>query len=72
MPNVAISSVMASWLTILPSTSRSISQATMIISTSAPAKASRLASSLLSKPSSAGNHSEKRAIASAANSTIAP
>ena len=35
-------------------------------------KASRLPSSLLSMPASFGIHSEKRAIASAANSTIAP
>ena len=71
-PSVAISRVMPSWFTSLPSTSRSISQATAIITSMAPPKASRLASSLLSKPSSSGNHSEKRAIANAANSTIAP
>jgi precorrin-6x reductase len=38
----------------------------------AAAKAITLASTLLSKFSSAGNHSAKRAMASAANSTIAP
>jgi len=63
---------MPSWLTSLPSTRRSINQATATITSMAPAKASRLASNLLSKPSSAGIHSEKRAIASAANNTIAP
>jgi len=44
----------------------------MTISTIAPTKASTLASTLLSKPSHCGNHSARRAIASAANSTIAP
>ena len=72
MPSVAISRVMPSWLTSLPSTSRSMSQATATITAIAAAKASRLASSLLSNPSSAGIHSEKRAMARAANSTIAP
>ena len=50
MPSVAISSVMPSWLTSLPSTSALISQASAIITSAAPAKASTLASSLLSKP----------------------
>ncbi len=72
MPSVAISSVTPSWLTSLPSTSRSITHATATISSNAAAKASRLANSLLSRPISLGIHSEKRAIASAANSTIAP
>ena len=72
MPSVAISSVMPSWLTSLLSTSRSTSQATATISTIAPRKASTLPSTLLSVPSSAGSHSEKRAMASAANSTMAP
>src|SRR5512139_3530279 len=72
MPSVAISSVMPSWLTSLDSARRSISQATATISTIAPTKASTLPSTLLSKPPQCGIHSEKRAIASAANSTIAP
>src|SRR6185295_12955492 len=72
MPSVAISSVTPSWLTSLPSTSRSISQATPTISSSAPAKAIRLPSSTLSRCSSLCDHSAKRAMASAANSTMAP
>src|SRR3990167_2567255 len=72
MPSVAISSVMPSWLTSLPSTSFSISQATITITSIAAAKASTLPSTLLSMPRPCGIHSEKRAIASAANSTIAP
>ena len=72
MPSVAISSVMPSWLTSLLRQRRSTSQATAIITSSAAPKPSRLATSLLSKPSHCGNHSAKRAIASAANSTIAP
>jgi len=72
MPSVAISSVMPSWLTSLPSTKRSITQATAIIASIAMPKPIRLARILLSKPSSWGAHSAKRAMASAANSTIAP
>src|SRR5690349_19074176 len=72
MPRVAISSVMPSWFTSLLSTTRSMIHATTIITSAAPANASRLASTRLSKPSSFGNHSAKRAMASAANSTIAP
>ena len=72
MPSVAISSVMPSWLTSLPSTSRSISQATPIITSIATPKASRLISSLPDRPVHCGIHCAKRAIVSAANSTIAP
>ena len=73
MPSVAISSVMASWFTSLLKASRSISQATTIITPIASTNASRLATNLLPcSPSSGGTHSAKRAIASAANSTIAP
>src|SRR5688500_13088630 len=72
MPSVAISSVMPSWLTSLPSTSRSTSQATMNITTIAQTKARALLRNLPSTPVHCGIHSAKRAIASAANSTIAP
>src|SRR5262245_57868418 len=72
MPSVAISSVTPSWLTSLPSTRRSTNQATATISNSAATNATRLPSNLLSNRSRCGTHSEKRAIASAANSTIAP
>ena len=72
MPSVAISSVMPSWLTSLDRHRRSIAHASTTISAIAAMKASRLASSRLSKPSHCGIHSAKRDIASAANSTIAP
>ena len=72
MPSVAISSVMPSWLTSLPSTSFSISQAAAIMTTIAARNPSTLPIHWLSKPSQLGIHSAKRAIASAANSTIAP
>ena len=44
----------------------------MNINTAASANAITLPSSLFSMPSQPGTHSEKRAMASAANSTIAP
>ncbi len=72
MPSVAISNVMPSWLTSLPSTSFSISQAHTIITPIAAMKPSTLATIWFSKPNQSGIHSAKRAIASAANSTIAP
>ena len=72
MPSVAIRSVMPSWLTSRPRTSFWISQASTTITSAAPTKAIALSTNLLSRPVSFGIHSAKRAIASAANSTIAP
>src|SRR5574343_1176638 len=72
MPSVAISSVMPSWLTSLPSTKRCTAQASATMHAIAAAKPTRLPSHRLSVCSQALLHSEKRAIASAANSTIAP
>ncbi|MNK79383.1 hypothetical protein D3C87_990500 [compost metagenome] len=72
MPSVAISSVMPSWFTSLLSASRSMSQATTIITAMAAMKARMFARIWLWKPNHCGNHSAKRAMASAANSTIAP
>ena len=72
MPSVAISSVMPSWFTSLLSASRSISQATTTMIAIAATKARMFARIRLWKPSHCGIHSAKRAIASAANSTIAP
>ena len=72
MPSVAISSVMPSWLTSRPSTSRSISQASTTIISAASDEGDRVADELAVEPVSFGIHSAKRAIASAANSTIAP
>jgi len=72
MPRVAISSVMPSWLTSLPSTSFSINQASTTIAAIATMKASTLTSSLSCRPVQCGIHIAKRAIVSAANSTIAP
>ena len=72
MPSVAISSVAPSWFTKWRSTRRSISQATINISAPAAMKATTLASTGLAIPVHSGNHSAKRAMARAANSTIAP
>ena len=72
MPSVAISSVIGSWLTRWRSASRSISQATPIMMAMLTAIASATVTAPGSMPSQPGIHSEKRAIASAANSTIAP
>ena len=72
MPSEAISSVMCSWFTSLLSASRSISQATTTMIAMAVMKARMLATTRLSKPNHLGYHSAKRAMASAANSTIAP
>ena len=72
MPSVAINKVVPSWLTRCRSTRRSISHATENMMTAAIANAIRLAAILLSIPSHCGIHSAKRAMASAANNTIAP
>ena len=73
MPSVAISSVTPSWLTSLPSTSFSISQATTIMTISAGDEGQDVgAATCPSRPVHCGIHSAKRAMASAANSTIAP
>ena len=72
MPSVAISSVVASWLTRWRSTKRSMATASRNMTAALAMKASTLARIMLSKPSQRGNHSEKRAIDSAATSTIAP
>src|SRR3990167_5963529 len=72
MPSVAMSRVTPSWFTRWRSTRRSISQASANMSTAASAKASTLPINLLSRPSHCGIQAEKRAMASAANSTIAP
>ncbi len=71
MPKVAINKVVPSWLTKLRSTKRSINQATANITTAAKAKAIRLTNHAGPKPA-VFNHSAKRAIAKAANKTIAP
>ena len=71
MPKVAINSVVPSWLTKLRSTSRSISQATANITKAAKANAIRLTNHKLPTPE-AFSHSENRAIAKAANKTMAP
>ena len=67
-----ISSVIPSWLTSLPRTKRSITHASAIITRIATANASTLTSHFDSRPVQPGIHCEKRAIASAANKTIAP
>ena len=72
MPSVTISSVAPSWFTSLRSTKRSTAQATTNITAPAPTMPITLARKRLSPPSAALLHSEKRAIASAATSTIAP
>src|SRR5574343_648976 len=72
MPRVAMSSVTPSWLTRWRRTRRSITQASKNMKTTDTAKASMLESSLLSRPVQAGIHSAKRAMHSAASSTIAP
>src|SRR5574343_1095916 len=72
MPSVTIRRVAPSWLTSLRSTKRSTVQATTSMTPTAPTPAIRLASSNWSPPSAALAHSEKRAMARAANSTIAP
>ncbi len=72
MPSVAISSVMPSWLTRRDSASFSTAKATAIITAIAMMKASTLANTGLAMPVHCGIHSAKRAIASAANNTIAP
>ncbi len=72
MPSVAISNVTPSWFTKWRSTKRSTAQANTNMRKAAMAKAKMLASSRLSKPSHSGSHSAKRAMANAANSTIAP
>src|SRR5574343_1446228 len=72
MPRVAMSSVTPSWLTRWRSTTRSITQASKNMKTTDTAKARMLESSLLSRPLQAGIHSAKRAMHSAATSTIAP
>ena len=72
MPKVAISKVVPSWLTKRRSTKRSINQATMNIMPPASTKAIRLTNTGWVKPVICGNHSAKRAIAKAANNTIAP
>ena len=71
IPSVAISNVVPSWLTNCRNTKRSINQATANITAVAKANASKLTSSPLPTPE-ALNHSEKRAMANAANNTIAP
>src|SRR4051812_4487950 len=72
MPSVAISSVAASWLTRCRSTRRSMTHATTNMIAPAMMNAAVLATSLLWMPVHSGIHSAKRAMASAANSTIAP
>ncbi len=72
MPSVAISRVAPSWFTRWRSTRRSITQAQTNITAPASTNATRLATIMLSMPVHLGIHSAKRAIASAANSTIAP
>ena len=72
MPSVAISSVVASWLTRWRSTKRSTATASTNMTSALTMKASTLASSMFSKPSHCGIHSENRAIDSAATSTMAP
>ncbi|MDT4885425.1 hypothetical protein FQZ97_1216580 [compost metagenome] len=72
MPSVAISSVTPSWLTRWRSTRRSISQASTNMSAPAMTKAIRLPRNLSSMPSQSGTQPEKRAMARAANSTMAP
>ena len=72
MPKVAINKVTPSWLTSFPRTKRSTTQASMIITPIAKIKAIRLTSTLCSIPSKAGIHSAKRAMANAANKTMAP
>jgi hypothetical protein len=72
MPSVAISSVAPSWLTRWRSTRNSTSQATRNMMNAAITKAATLANSRLSIPVHCGIHSENRAIARAANSTMAP
>ncbi len=66
MPSVAISSVMPSWLTSLRSTSRSMSQASASMTTTAPANASTLTSHFdveagrLADPFGEARHRERR------------
>ena len=71
MPSVAISRVMPSWLTSWRSTSRSISQATTTI-TACRDEGQQVGQHQAVEAGHCGIHSAKRAIASAANSTIAP
>ena len=72
MPKVAISKVVPSWLTSRRKTSRSINHATMNITPPASTKAMRLTNTGLVKPVVCGSHSANRAMAKAANNTIAP
>ena len=72
MPRVAISSVVPSWLTRCRNTSRSISQATRNMTAPAIRNASAVATMVLLVPVHFGTHSAKRAMASAAKSTMAP
>ena len=72
MPKVAINKVAPSWLTKWRKTRYSTNQATANITAPAKTKAIKLATNKLSSPVKAGIHSAKRAMAKAANSTIAP
>ena len=72
MPKVAINKVVPSWFTKRRSTSRSINHATMNMTPPANTKAMRLTNTGWVKPVNCGSHSAKRAIAKAANNTIAP
>src|SRR5882724_621540 len=72
MPRVAINSVTPCWLTSRDSANRSISHATTTIVSIASTNAIAFERILFCSPSSGGSHSAKRAIAKAANNTIAP
>ena len=72
MPSVAMSSVAPSWFTRWRSTRRSMNQATANMHRPAIRKAARLATMGLLMPVHSGIHSAKRAMARAANSTMAP
>ena len=72
MPSVAINRVVASWFTRWRSTSRSTTSASNHMRTTLTAKASTSARNRLENPNHFGIHSEKRAMQSAATSTMAP
>ena len=71
MPKVAINKVVPSWFTSWRNTNRSITQATQNMTAAAMAKAIRLTNNKLPSPA-AFNQPENRAIAKAANKTMAP
>ena len=72
MPRVAIRRVVASWFTRWRRTSRSTTTASNHMRAALTAKASTSARSRLENPNHFGSHSEKRAMHSAATSTMAP